>query len=101
VIKTVAFGVVCLAGLGAIATAPNKPAPLSVPDVAMPVAVGNRADRLPIHTNQKIVASADTADIAYVPTTENDEVPLPQSAVKEIARPVREATEPRHFARIA
>ena len=46
-IRTVALGVVCLAGLGAIAAAAKKSPPLP-PEVVMPLVGGNKADRLPL-----------------------------------------------------
>ena len=95
-IKAVALGVICLAGVGAIATATKKPTPLSAPDVALPVMAGNKADRLPLHTNQKIVASADVADVVIVPTSDKDEVSPPQSTPKEPARPETADIAPRH-----
>jgi hypothetical protein len=96
VIKAVALGVICLAGVGAIATAAKKPIPSSAPDVAMPVMVGNKADRLPVHTNQKMIASADAADVVLVPTSDKDEVSPPQSTPKEPARPETADIAPRY-----
>jgi hypothetical protein len=44
VIRTVALGVVCLAGLGAIAAAAKKSPPPQPAEVGFPVVAGNKAD---------------------------------------------------------
>jgi hypothetical protein len=46
VIRIVALGAVCLAGLGAIAAVPNKSPPPQPAEVIFPVVAGNKADRL-------------------------------------------------------
>src|SRR5882757_1919800 len=51
VIKTVALGVVCLAGLGAIAAAAKK-STSAPPEIIRPVVAGNKADRLSPPVNQ-------------------------------------------------
>jgi hypothetical protein len=97
VIKSVALGVVCLAGLGAIATVGKKPTLLPVPDVAMPVVAGNKADRLPIRPQQTILANAHAADIVYVPSAEEEEpITSPQSASEEAVRPPSHDVAPRY-----
>jgi hypothetical protein len=70
VIRTVALGVVCLAGLGAIAAAAKKSTPPSPsPEVVFPVVVGNKTDRLPIRTKQDTLTDTDKIDVVYVPGT--------------------------------
>jgi hypothetical protein len=66
VIRAVALGVVCLAGLGAIAAAAKKSAPLPAPEVVMPVVAGNKADRLPLVVNQDMPTSSKRVDVVYV-----------------------------------
>jgi hypothetical protein len=48
VIRTVALGVVCLAGLGAIAAAAKKPSLPQPAEVVFPKVAGSKADRLPL-----------------------------------------------------
>ena len=86
-IKTIALGVVCLAGLAAIVAVGKRPTPLPVSDVVMPVVAGNKADRLPIQPKQAILANADAADIVNVPSAEEELVTPPQPASKEEVRP--------------
>jgi hypothetical protein len=70
VIRTVALGVVCLAGLGAIAAAAKKSPPLP-PEVVMPLVVRNKADRLPLKKmNQDTPTEAKKVDVVYVPLGE-------------------------------
>src|ERR1700694_274764 len=85
VIRTVALGVVCLAGLGAIAaTAKKSPPP---PEVVMPVVAGNKADRLPLKINQDTSTKAQKVDAVYVPPSVQSQAGLPPPAPKEVASP--------------
>src|SRR5258708_15849560 len=79
VIRTVALGVVCLAGLGAIPAATKKSPPLP-PEVVMPVVAGNKADRLPLIINQDTPPDAEKVDVVYVPPSEQSQAGLPPPA---------------------
>ncbi len=84
-IRTVALGVICLAGLGAIAAAAKKSRPPSPsPEVVFPVVVGNKTDRLPIRT-QDTLTDTDKVDVVYVPSTGQDQIHQPQPAPPEAA----------------
>jgi hypothetical protein len=86
VIRTVALGVVCLAGLGAIAAAAKKSSPPpSPPEVVMPVIAGSKADRLPLVISRDTPTVAGTVDVEYATPSEQDQAPLPQSAPQESA----------------
>ena len=66
-IRTVALGVVCLAGLGAIAAAAIKP-PLSQPaEIVFPEVVGGKADRLPLLPRLDRPAEIERVDVVYLP----------------------------------
>jgi len=75
VIRTVALGVVCLAGLGAIAAAAKK-SPPPPPGVVMPVVAGNKADRLPLVIKQDTPTEAEKVDVVYVPPSEQSQAGL-------------------------
>jgi hypothetical protein len=84
VIKTVALGVVCLAGLGAIAAAAKKSAPPPLPELVMPVVAGNKADRLPLRMNKDTPTEVDEVNVVYVPPPEAGPLSESQSAPTEI-----------------
>jgi len=89
VIRTVALGMVCLAGLGAIAVAAKKstPPPPPRPEVVMPAVSINKADRLPTIINQNDTQpDAEKLAIAYVPSSDQNESSPPRSASQETAR---------------
>jgi hypothetical protein len=96
VIRTVALGVVCLAGLGAIAAAAKKSPPLP-PEVVMPVVAGNKADRLPLIINQDTTTDAEKVDVVYVPPSEQSQAGLPPPAPNEVASPPHREITPRHW----
>ena len=96
VIRTVALGVVCLAGLGAIAAAAKKSPPLP-PEVVMPLVVRNKADRLPLKINQDTPTEAKKVDVVYVPLVEQSQAGLPPPAPEEVARPPDRVITPRHW----
>ena len=81
-IRAVALGVVWLVGLGAIAAAAKK---LSLPqpaEVIFPIAVGGKADRLPLEGRADTPAGAEKAVVAYAPPARvPSEPPAPQKAV--------------------
>ncbi len=66
-IRTVALGVVCLAGLGAIAAAAKKSPPPQPAEVVFPVVAGNKADRLQLVIRQDTPTDAEKVDVVYVP----------------------------------
>jgi hypothetical protein len=68
-IRTIALGVVCLAGLGVIGPAARRSPPQPA-EVVFPVAAGDKADRLPINGNPETLTDADTVNVAYVPPAE-------------------------------
>jgi len=84
VIRTVALGFICLAGLGAIAAAAKKSTP-PPPEVVMPVVSGNKTDRLPLTINENKPTDAEKVDVVYVqPSEEGQASPLPPVS-KELA----------------
>ena len=85
-IRTVALGFICLAGLGAIAAAAKKSTP--PPEVVMPVVSGNKADRLPLTINEDKPTDAEKVDVVYVqPSKEGQASPPPP--VSEEPAPTR------------
>jgi hypothetical protein len=77
VIRAIAFGVVCIAGLGAIgATAKKSVSPLSE---VFPTVTGNKADRLLFADGQDTLTSADRVDVAYVSPTDRSKLAAIQS----------------------
>ena len=94
-IRTVALGVVCLAGLGAIAAAAKKSPP--PPEVVMSVVAGNKADRLPLKINQNTPTEAEKVDVVYVPPSEQSQAGLPPPAPNEAASPPHREITPRHW----
>ena len=96
-IRTVALGVVCLAGLGAIAAAAKKSAPPPSPEVVMPIVAGNKADRLPLTINQDTPTAAERVDVVYVQPSEQGQADLPPSKPKQAAIPLYRNITPRHW----
>jgi hypothetical protein len=96
VIRTVALGVACLAGLGAIAAAAIK-SPPPPPEVVMPVVAGNKADRLPLIINRDTPTDAEKADVVYVPPSEQGQAGLFPPASQERASPPHHVIAPRHW----
>jgi hypothetical protein len=100
VIRTVALGVVCLAGLGAIAAAARKSPPPRPAEIVFPVATGNRADRLPVNSNPEATTDLDKINVVYIPSIEEPQVipppPLPRPST-ETRRPSAPDFVPRHW----
>jgi hypothetical protein len=71
-IRTIALGVVCLAGLGAIAAPAMKSTLPQSAKVVFPVVAGIKADRLPIKSKPETLSEADKVDVAYIPSTEEE-----------------------------
>jgi hypothetical protein len=86
-IRTVALGFICLAGLGAIAAAAKKSTP-PPPEVVMPVVSGNKSDRLPLTIKEDKPTDAEKVDVVYVqPSEEGQATPAPP--VSEEPAPAR------------
>ena len=96
-IRAVAVGVVCLAGLGAIAAAAKKLAPQPAPEVVMPVVAGNKADRLPLVVNQDTPTAAEKVDVVYVQPDEQGRADLPPPAPKQATIAPHRGITPRHW----
>ena len=78
-IRTVALGVVCLAGLGAIAAAAKKTAPPQPAEVVFPIVAGKKADRLQLIIRRDTPTDAERVDVVYVPPVLEDLAPsVPQ-----------------------
>jgi hypothetical protein len=87
VIKTVALGVVCLAGLGAIAAAAKK-STSAPPEIIRPVVAGNKADRLSPPVNQDTAPlPAEKVEVAYVQPSEQGQTGRPPAAAEEVPVP--------------
>ena len=86
-IRTVALGFICLAGLSAIAAAAMKSTP-PPPEVVMPVVSGNKADRLPLTINQDKPTDADKVDVVYVQPSQEGPA-SPPSRISEEPAPTR------------
>src|SRR3979409_2082298 len=79
VIRTVALGVVCLAGLGAIAAAAKKTPPPQPAEVVFPIVAGKKADRLQLIIRRDTPTDAERVDVVYVPPVLEDLAPsVPQ-----------------------
>jgi len=84
VIRTVALGVVCLAGLGAIAAAAKRLTPPQRPDVIFPVVADNKTDRLPLMARGDAQTEREKVNVMYIPPVE-DSITSSQSASQEVA----------------
>lgn len=84
-IRTVALGVVCLAGLGAIAAAAKKSTSPQPAEVVFPKVAGSKADRLPLIARLDTPTEAEKADVVYV---------APVEAPSEPAAPQKAASPP-------
>lgn len=97
-IRTIAFGVVCLAAMAAIASAAKRPAPLPLPEIVEPVvASGSKADRLPINVSQDVLDEADRVDVAYVPPRDEERAASPPPERREIVDRPRSKITSRHW----
>jgi hypothetical protein len=75
-IRTVALGFICLAGVGAIAAAAKKSTP-PPPEVVMPVVSGNKTDRLPLTIKEDKPTDAEKVDVVYVQPSEQGQASPP------------------------
>jgi hypothetical protein len=80
VIRTVALGVVCLAGLGAIAAAAKKPSLPQPAEIVFPKVAGSKADRLPLIPRLGTPTDVERVDVAYFPPEAPSESAAPQKA---------------------
>jgi len=81
VIRTVALGVVCLAGLGAIAAAAKKSPPPQSAAIVFPMVAGNKGDRQQLITRLDTPTDAEKVDVVFVPPAEASSEPAaPQTA---------------------
>ena len=85
-IRTVALGFICLAGLGAIAAAAKKSTP--PPEVVMPVVSGNKTDRLPLTVKEDKPTDAEKVDVVYVQPSQEGQA-SPPSRISEEPAPTR------------
>jgi hypothetical protein len=96
VIRTVALGVVCLAGLGAIAAAAKRSPPPQPAGVIFPVVDSNKADRLQLVARRDTPTDAEKVDVVYVSPVE-DLAPSNQSAPQKAAIPLPPRLVSRHW----
>ena len=87
-IRTVALGFICLAGVGAIAAAAKKSTPPPL-EVVMPVVSGNKADRLPLTINEDKPTDAEKVDVVYVQPGQEGQA-SPPSPISEEPAPTRQ-----------
>ena len=92
-IRTVALGVVCLAGLCAIAAAAMKPLPPPA-EIVFPKVTGSKADRLPLVPRLVMPNDAERVDIAYAPPVE---APSEPAAPQKAASPAPTRIVSRHW----
>ena len=93
-IRTVALGIVCLTGLGALAAAGKRPPLLQPAEVVFPIVAGSKADRLPLIPHLGTSSGVERVDVAYVPPVEDVAPVEPVSAAKG-----SESTAPRIVSR--
>jgi len=87
-IRTVALGFICLAGVGAIAAAAKKSTPPPL-EVVMPVVSGNKADRLPLTIKEDKPTDAEKVDVVYVQPGQEGQA-SPPSRLSEEPAPARQ-----------
>ena len=86
-IRTIALGFICLAGLGAIAAAAMKSTP-PPPEVVMPVVSGNKTDRLPLTIKEDKPTDAEKVDVVPVQPSGEGQA-SPPSRISEEPAPAR------------
>lgn len=95
-IRIVALGVVCLAGLGAIAAAAKKLTPPR-PEVVMPLVSNNKTDRLPTTVTQdNTQPDAEKVDVVYVTSGDQNQADPPLPASQEPGPARHPDITPRH-----
>ena len=95
-IRTVALGVVCVTGLGAIAAAAKKSPPPQPAEFVFPVVAGNKADRLQLVIRRNTPTDAEKVDVVYVPPID-DLAPPNQAAPHKAASPPPPRLVSRHW----
>ena len=95
-IRTVALGFICLAGLGAIAAAAKKSTP-PPPEVVMPVVSGNKTDRLPLTIKEDKPTDAEKVDVVYVQPSEEGQASPPPPVSEEPAPTRHPDVNSRHW----
>lgn len=94
-IKLVVLGLVCVAGVGAIAAATSKPSSVPTPSVVYPSVAGTKADRLSLVSPQDIPPTVEKVALASMPTSEPPAPP--QLRPKEVAKAKAPEFIPRHW----
>lgn len=91
----IVLGLVCVGGIGAIAAAASKSAPVPTASVVYPAVAGNKADRLSLVSIQDIQPTVEKVALVYTPPTEPPApAPLPP---KEVAKAKAPEFIPRHW----
>lgn len=94
-IRAILLGLVCVAGVGAIAAATSKPAAVPIPPITYPIVSGNKADRLSLVSAQDIQPTVGTDELAFAPPPEPS-VPV-QPQPKELTKAKAPDFIPRHW----
>lgn len=95
VIRIIVLGLICVGGVGAIAAATSKSAPVSAPSVVYPAVVGNKGDRLSLVSMQDIQPTVGQVALAHAPPSEPLAPAQPQP--KEAAKAKPSEFVPRHW----
>jgi len=95
VIRAVVLGLICVAGVGAIAAATSKPAAVPIPPITYPVVAGSKADRLSLVSAQDVQPTVGNAELAFVPPPEPS-VPV-QPQPKQLPKAKTPDFIPRHW----
>lgn len=93
-IKIVALGLICAAGVGAIAAATSKPASVPISSVVYPAVAGNKSDRLSLVSLQDIQPTVDQVAVDTAPAKPAAPTQPPQ---KEVAKAKAPDFIPRHW----
>ena len=94
-IRTVALGFICLAGVGAIAAAAKKSTPPPL-EIVMPVVSGNKTDRLPLTIKEDKPTDTEKVVVVYVQPGQEGQA-SPPSRISEEPAPARQPdTNSRH-----
>lgn len=85
-IKIVAIGLVCVAGVGAIAAATSMPASVPISSVAYPAVAGNKSDRLSLASVQDIQPRVEQlVKVNPIPSKPSSSTQMPQKVDRAIA----------------
>ncbi|MET4220228.1 hypothetical protein ABIB00_005456 [Bradyrhizobium sp. LB14.3] len=94
-IRIIVLVLICVGGVGAIAAATSKSAPVPAPSVVYPAVVGNKADRLSLASIQDIQPTVKQVALGYTPPSE-PQLPA-QPPPKEVAKANAPEFLPRHW----